>query len=138
MFKKLRKNEKGFTLAELLIVVAIIGVLVAISIPIFTGQLKKARLATNQANARAAYAMAVAATLDDKNTATTFTYTVDGAKLEATGTAVTDNTDIAAWTVDSTVGTVNLGNAVAKTWVITFTAGTGNADATLAGISAAS
>lgn len=43
MFKKLRKNEKGFTLAELLIVVAIIGVLVAISIPIFTSQLEKSR-----------------------------------------------------------------------------------------------
>lgn len=56
MFKKLRKNEKGFTLAELLIVVAIIGVLVAISIPIFTGQLEKAREATDAANIRAAYA----------------------------------------------------------------------------------
>lgn len=56
MFKKLRKNEKGFTLAELLIVVAIIGVLVAISIPIFTSQLEKAREATDAANIRAAYA----------------------------------------------------------------------------------
>lgn len=138
MFKKLRKNEKGFTLAELLIVVAIIGVLVAISIPIFTGQLRKARLATNQANARAAYAMAVAAALDDKNTATTFTYTVDGAKLEATGTAVTGNTDIAAWGVETEVGNVKLGDAVAKTWVVSFTAGTGTTDSSLAGISAAS
>ena len=56
--KKLSK--KGFTLAELLIVVAIIGVLVAISIPIFTAQKKKAILAVNQANARAAYAAACA------------------------------------------------------------------------------
>ena len=32
----MNKNKKGFTLAELLLVVAIIGVLVAISIPIFT------------------------------------------------------------------------------------------------------
>ncbi|MEE0956328.1 MAG: hypothetical protein U0L49_11025 [Eubacterium sp.] len=46
--------------AELLIVVAIIGVLAAISIPILTAQLKKARLAANQANTRAAYAAAVA------------------------------------------------------------------------------
>lgn len=48
------RKKKGFTLAELLIVVAIIGVLVAISVPIFTAQLKKARLATNQANCRSA------------------------------------------------------------------------------------
>lgn len=54
MLKKLRKNKKGFTLAELLIVVAIIGVLVAISIPIFTSQLEKAREATDQANIRSA------------------------------------------------------------------------------------
>ena len=47
MFKKInRENKKGFTLAELLIVVAIIGVLVAVSIPIFTAQLEKSRDAT--------------------------------------------------------------------------------------------
>ena len=56
MFKKLHKNEKGFTLAELLIVVAIIGVLVAISIPIFTAQLNKSKYATDLANARSIYA----------------------------------------------------------------------------------
>lgn len=54
------RNRKGFTLAELLIVVAIIGVLVAISIPIFTGQLQKARFGTNQANARSALSAASA------------------------------------------------------------------------------
>ena len=59
-----RKQNKGFTLAELLIVVAIIAVLVAISIPIFNNQLRKARLATNQANARAAYAAWVAMFID--------------------------------------------------------------------------
>ncbi len=44
----MRKWNKGFTLAELLIVVAIIGVLVAISIPIYSGLVQKARLAAMQ------------------------------------------------------------------------------------------
>lgn len=65
MLKKIRKNKKGFTLAELLIVVAIIGVLVAISIPIFTSQLEKAREATDAANIRAAYAEVQTAALED-------------------------------------------------------------------------
>lgn len=52
----MKKNQKGFTLAELLIVVAIIAVLVAIAIPIFTSQLEKSREAVDAANIRAAYA----------------------------------------------------------------------------------
>lgn len=51
-----KTNKKGFTLAELLIVVAIIAVLVAIAIPVFTSQLEKARQATDAANLRALYA----------------------------------------------------------------------------------
>ena len=53
-------NRKGFTLAELLIVVAIIGVLIAISIPIFTSQMDRAKIAVDQANVRSAKAAALA------------------------------------------------------------------------------
>ena len=52
----MKKNNKGFTLAELLIVVAIIAVLVAIAIPVFTTQLERSREATDMANIRSAYA----------------------------------------------------------------------------------
>ena len=62
--KKAKENKKGFTLAELLIVVAIIAVLVAISIPIFTSQLEKSKEATDAANLRAAYAECAAADAD--------------------------------------------------------------------------
>ena len=58
-------NKKGFTLAELLIVVAIISVLVAIAIPVFTTQLEKSREATDVANVRSAYATLVTKYLDD-------------------------------------------------------------------------
>lgn len=59
-------RKKGFTLAELLIVVAIIGVLVAVSVPIFTAQRRKAVDAVNKANIRAAKSMALAAFYDGK------------------------------------------------------------------------
>lgn len=58
-----KTNKKGFTLAELLVVVAIIAVLVAIAIPIFTSQLEKAKEATDLANLRAAYAECTTAVL---------------------------------------------------------------------------
>ncbi len=57
--KRKTTTEYGFTLAELLIVVAIIAVLVAISIPILNNKLEKSRESTDIANMRSAYALAV-------------------------------------------------------------------------------
>ncbi|WP_036612271.1 prepilin-type N-terminal cleavage/methylation domain-containing protein [Oribacterium sp. P6A1] len=53
------KNKciKGFTMAELLIVVAIVGVLVAVSIPLFTAQLEKTRETADIHTMRAAAAL---------------------------------------------------------------------------------
>ena len=58
------REKKGFTLAELLVVVAIIAVLVGISIPIFTAQLEKAKEGKDLANLRNAYAEASVEVLD--------------------------------------------------------------------------
>lgn len=58
-----KQNQKGFTLAELLIVVAIIAVLVAIAIPVFTTRLEQSRETTDIANLRSAYAAAQVADL---------------------------------------------------------------------------
>ena len=62
--KRAEKEKRGFTLAELLVVVAIIGVLVAISIPIFTTQLEKARRSVDLYNARAVESVLVNAIND--------------------------------------------------------------------------
>ena len=64
----MKRNTKGFTLAELLIVVAIIAVLVAIAIPVFTSQLEKSREATDLANVRSAYARVMTAAITQDQT----------------------------------------------------------------------
>lgn len=59
------KKQGGFTLVEMLTVVAIIAILIAISIPMVTGALDRAKKATDSANIRAAKAcMAIEALTD--------------------------------------------------------------------------
>lgn len=53
--KKLRRKD-GFTLIEMLIVVAIVAILIAVSIPLVGSALDRAREATDAANERAAKA----------------------------------------------------------------------------------
>lgn len=85
--KKIRSSKKGFTLAELLIVVAIIGVLVGMSIPIFTTQLEKSREATDIANLRAAKAAITAQYLDDGKAGTWY-YDADSGTLKASNSGI--------------------------------------------------
>ena len=63
MLKK--HNKKGFTLMEMLIVVAIIAILIAIAIPTFSGSLTSAKEAADNANVRAAYSDAMTKYLTD-------------------------------------------------------------------------
>ncbi len=70
-------NKKGFTLIELIVVIAILAILAAILIPSLTGYLDKANQAKNLANARAGYSelMLQNATVPDTKPALATSYT---------------------------------------------------------------
>ena len=93
------RNKKAFTLAELLVVVAIIAILVAIAIPTFSSATRKAEEATIKANMRTAYAEQTIADLmaeagqtsPDTNkvlgqTIDGYTYSFADGKITVTGT----------------------------------------------------
>lgn len=87
---KAKLNKKsGFTLVEMLIVVAIIAILIAISIPMVTGALNKAKQATDNANVRAACAEAAIQYLtNDAKAVTAMVYDASEGKLESEVSAV--------------------------------------------------
>lgn len=70
MLRKLRQkmrraqDQKGFTLVELMVVVVILGILVAIAVPLYNAQTEKVKKATCFANQRMIESAAVQYALD--------------------------------------------------------------------------
>jgi len=88
MYQKLKGNRKGFTLAELLIVIAIIAILAAIAIPVYTTQMTKARQRVNEANVRSAISISTAEFMINENTAASqYTFKVVNGNLVMQGDA---------------------------------------------------
>ena len=91
------KKQGGFTLVEMLIVVAIIAILIAVSIPMVTSALERAHHAVDQANIRDAAALGAIEYLTNEDVAkatsdTVYDYVVNDAhqgKLVTTGTTET-------------------------------------------------
>lgn len=112
------RDKKGFTLMEMLIVVAIIAVLIAIAIPTFSSQLNKAKAATDQANVRSAYAVMQTCKLLDQDPAGTAVSSSTAAKwyMQKDGSFATTTTNAYKLQTDGTkVETVIISNAAFST-----------------------
>ena len=98
--RKLHK-QTGFTLAELLIVVAIIAILVAIGIPAFSTAMERSRETVDLSNLRGAYAEFMAETLGGSKDVGYFKINV---KQRIFGKETTDSD----WIIDTSGFTSNL------------------------------
>ena len=79
---KMLRQQEGFTLMELMIVVVILGILMAIAIPVYNGVRERAKMGVGQANANMLnrgrdQMLALNTILDDSAYPTTFTGTAD-------------------------------------------------------------
>ena len=118
------RGKKGFTLMEMLIVIAIIAVLVAIAIPVLRAQLDKANAATDEANIRDGYAAAQVMYLDGKITASTSYYLQKDGTIAATGSGdyqCKGNSSALGLTGDPEVGGVTITGGWTKDAKITYT-----------------
>lgn len=71
-------NKKGFTLMEMLIVIAIIVILIAIAVPNFNNSLDAANKATDKANFRAAESAGMILAQDEANVGNVYVYSANG------------------------------------------------------------
>jgi type IV pilus assembly protein PilA len=65
LLKRALKNEAGFTLMELIVVVLIVGILAAVGVPLYLGYVRDSRLAEAKALAGAALTAAQACAQND-------------------------------------------------------------------------
>ena len=113
--RKFKDNKKGFTLIEMIVVIAIIGVLAAILVPSLSGYLSEAKDTQSEANARTFYTAAQAAVTSLEIGEGTYVKSATKTSEGATATPAPTGSKDLDTKIESLLGTANYAKFTAYT-----------------------
>lgn len=97
--KKMLKEQKGFTLVELVVVIAILGILIAIGVPKYNDITRNSKIKAHQATARTIMSAITMAEAENPGKSLAAS---DIQKFLTASTTIADSAEEDAWTVQKT------------------------------------
>jgi type IV pilus assembly protein PilA len=126
LMKKIRKSNGGFTLIELIVVIAILAILAAVLIPTISGQIAKASISRGDSDANSAYTACTMA-LSQLETAGTALTTNDEDEVISKAKSYCNNSTLDCTLAEDTDGNISVKTASVTegNYVFTYTEGSG-------------